>query len=68
MLIEPEGLRLLEKLLEICPEKRITAKEALSHEYFSELSWTKSFFFFTSINLKHFILLKVYCLINEYHK
>ena len=37
MMVEPEGLRLLERLLEICPENRITAREALSHEYFKEL-------------------------------
>ena len=37
MIVEPEGLRLLERLLEICPEKRITAREALNHEYFKEL-------------------------------
>jgi len=37
MQVEPEGVKLLERLLEICPEKRITAKEALNHPYFKEL-------------------------------
>lgn len=39
--IDVLGLDLLEKMLDLNPEKRISAEEALSHKYFSDVgSWT----------------------------
>lgn len=39
--IDVLGLDLLEKMLDLNPEKRISAEEALNHKYFSDVgSWT----------------------------
>ena len=35
--LEPEGLDLLHKMLQYDPAQRITAKQAMCHEYFNDL-------------------------------